>query len=371
MFLRFDEKMISPRLAPPLSFSVDLLSYSDMTLPSHYLPARYYALLATRLVQWGVDLPALLRDAGIDPQLMAAPDGQFRPEQVERLVALATERSGRSDLGFEMGRMLKLSSHDILGYAMLSAPSVDQALRLVSRYFSLITPTYSLRYRSDERFAEAKVQPLLPMSVRVREMHLEAIAVAYYEHVRSLLSGTLPVCAIYLSYDAPPHAARYAELSAATVHFGQRNLPGGRIVLEKEVVMRPLAMADDNALRMAESRCAALLNHVTQGARLSDWVRMMLREAADGQPKLEELARILNLSPRTLERRLTQEGHRFRDLAKQARFERACALLAAGRLSITQIAYQLGYTDVANFTRAFRREAGLVPSAYRADTSAT
>ncbi|MGQ0529644.1 MAG: AraC family transcriptional regulator [Panacagrimonas sp.] len=335
-------------------------------IAAHYLPARYYALLATRLVQWGVDLPRLLHDAGIDPQVLDPPEGRFRPEQVERLVVLASERSGRSDLGFELGRMLKLSSHDILGYAMLSAPSVDQALRLVSRYFSLITPTYSLRYRRAEQFAEVIVQPLLPLSARAREIHLEAIAVAFYEHVRVLLSGTPPACSLHLSYEAPPHAVRYQELSAAVVHFGEHGLTGARIVLDNAVVMRPLAMADDHALRMAKSRCAQLLNHVTEGARLSDWVRMMLGQAADGQPKLEELAQILNLSPRTLERRLSVEGHRFRDLARHARYDRACALLAAGRLSVTQIAYQLGYTDVANFTRAFRRESGMAPSAYRA-----
>jgi AraC-like DNA-binding protein len=260
--------------------------------------------------------------------------------------------------------MLKLSSHDILGYAMLSSPSVDQALRLVSRYFSLITPTYSLRYRSDAKIAEALVQPQLALSPRVRQFHLEAIAVAFYEHVRSLLSGDLPACSIHLSFAAPEHAARYRELQNAVIHFGEENLAGARIVLERDVVMRPLALADDNALRMAQSRCDALLSHITQGARLSDWVEMMLRQAADGQPRLEELAQILNLSPRTLERRLADEQSSFRGIARRARHERACELLKGGRLGVTQIAYQLGYTDVANFTRAFRREAGMAPSVF-------
>ena len=82
------------RARPSLSFSADVLSYPAMSTATHYLPARYYALLATRLVQWGVDVPALLRDAGVDPATLAAPDGQFRPEQVDRLVMLAAERSG-------------------------------------------------------------------------------------------------------------------------------------------------------------------------------------------------------------------------------------------------------------------------------------
>lgn len=339
-----------------------------MSAPTHYLPARYYALLATRMVQWGVDLPALLRDAEIDPAALSAPDGQFRPEQVDRLVTLAADRSERSDLGFELGRMLKLSSHDILGFGMLSSPTVDQALRLVSRYFSLITPIYQLRYRCDAKIAEAQVLPQLALSARVREFHLEAIVVAFYEHVRSLLSGDLPACSLYLSFDAPAHVARYRELDTAVVHFGQHNLPGARIVLERDVVMRPLAMADDNALRMAQGRCDALLSRITTGARLSDWVLMMLREAADGQPRLEEIAQILNLSTRTLERRLLEEKSSFRELSRRARHERACELLTAGRLGVTQIAYGLGYTDVANFTRAFRRESGMAPSAYVART---
>lgn len=335
-----------------------------MTPVSHYLPARYYALLAGRLLQWGVDLPLLLRDAGVDPHVLQTADGQLRPEQVERLIELAADRSGHTDIGFELGRMLKLSSHDILGYAMLSAPTVDQALRIVSRYFSLITPTYTLGYRCGTQSAELSIQPQLVLGTRVRQFHLEAICVAAYEHVCSLLSGHQPPLSIYVSYDAPPHAERYHELRTAVMHFGEHALPGARIVTDRDVVMRPLAMADPRALQMAEARCAELLRHITQGDNLGDWVRMMLREAADGQPRLEELARILNLSPRTLERRLEAEGQGFRDLARRARHERACELLRAGRLSVTQIAYQLGYADVANFTRAFRREAGLPPSAF-------
>lgn len=329
-----------------------------------YLPARYYAVLAGRLQQWGVDLAALLTDAHIEPAALMSPEGQLRPEQVERLIELAASRCNRSDLGFELGGMLKLSSHDILGYAMLSAPTADQALRLASRYFGLITPTYALRYRSDPRQAEIVLRPLLAQGSLVSQVHLEAMVVASYQHVRVLLSGQAPHCRIELAFDAPPHAGRYRELHAATVHFGLQHLPGARIVLDPEQMRQPLAMADDNALRMAEARCAALFQRITHASSLTDWVCMMLREASEGQPGLVEIAGILNLSPRTLERRLKLEGSRFRHLARRARFEAACALLAAGRLSVTQIAYQLGYTDVGNFTRAFRREAGVPPSRF-------
>lgn len=331
----------------------------------HYLPARYYALLAQRLAELGVDIPALLRDSGVDPRVLQKPDGQLRPEQVETLAALAIQRSGRTDLGFELGRRLRISSHDVLGYAMLSAPTLDHALRLVARYFSLITPTYRMQYRSDAQAAEAIFQPSLSLSPGVLALHLEAIAVAFHDHVKTLLQGAAWSCTIHLPFAPPPHVARYAELDAAVLHFGEGELPLARMRLPREAAQRALAMADANAVAMAEQRCAQLLSTITTNAKLGDWVRMMLREAAEGQPTLEELARILNLSSRTLERRLAQEGGSFRVYARAARHERACALLRAGRLGITQIAYQLGYGDAANFTRAFRREAGIAPREFR------
>lgn len=330
-----------------------------------YLPARYYAMLGARLAEMGVDVQALLREAQIKPEVLLAADGQLTLEQVDTLVNLAAYKTQRSDLGFELGRQIKLSAHDILGYAMLSAPTLDMALRLVARYFSLITPTYLMQYRSHASHAEMNVRPALPLTAQVLAFHQETIAVAYYETVKTLLAGVSPSCSIYLSIDPPPHVERYRELSAATIHFAQTGLPGARIVFDKALVDRPLVMADQNTVKMAEARCAEMLNNIVNQSSLSEWAYMMLREAADGQPTLEELASILNLSPRTLERRLFLQGTKFREIARKARHETACSLIQAGRLNITQIAYHLGYTDAANFTRAFRREAGISPNEYK------
>ena len=125
-----------------------------------------------------------------------------------------------------------------------------------------------------------------------------------------------------------------------------------------------MPMSDRSALQMAEARCEVLLKRATRTG-LADWVAMMLREADGSLPTLKDISRVLNLTPRTLNRRLHKEGERFLDLVKRVRSERACALLRDGRLPVTQIAYQLGYRDSANFSRAFRRELGLTPMEYR------
>ena len=93
---------------------------------------------------------------------------------------------------------------------------------------------------------------------------------------------------------------------------------------------------------------------------------MMLRESEDSRPTLEQLAGFMNISARTLARYLDAENTGFRDLSLQVRTERARCLLADGDLSVTQIAYRLGFTDVASFVRSFRTQTGRTPGSLRA-----
>ena len=79
-----------------------------------------------------------------------------------------------------------------------------------------------------------------------------------------------------------------------------------------------MPMSDRSALQMAEARCEMLLKRATRTG-LADWVAMMLREADGSLPTLEDLSRVLNLTPRTLNRKLNKEGERFLDLVKRVR----------------------------------------------------
>ena len=126
-----------------------------------------------------------------------------------------------------------------------------------------------------------------------------------------------------------------------------------------------IALADRHALELARLRCDEALSRLTGEGSMTAWISLMLEEADDHQPRQHELARMLNLSTRTMNRRLAAEGQSFRELGIQARQQRACRLLAGTRMAITRIAYQLGYRDAANFSRAFRRHHGMSPLDYR------
>jgi len=168
-----------------------------------------------------------------------------------------------------------------------------------------------------------------------------------------------------VSYPAPRHARHYQQVEPAVVKFEAEALPGIRVVFDTALMDQPLALADRNALGMAEARCEEMMRSASRNEGVTGWVSMMLREANDGFPTLAELARLCNQSPRTLERQLEREGQRYAELARSIRHSKACELLRTTSLPITQIAYQLGYRELSSFTRAFVREGGVSPRAYR------
>lgn len=334
------------------------------------VPARYYLKMAEVLTRRGVDVAALLTAAQVDPRALQRPDPTLTLAQVEALITHAEAMVGRVDLSFDLGKALKLSTHTIVGFALLSSPNIDYALKLAARYFRLILPTFRMRVQSAPGRTEIAFEPMLSMTQTCLHFHLETIAAAVHWEMRELMSGHLPPYVLSLSFAPPPHVARYRELAEAQCRFSAEATPGIRLIFTEDLSRYPLALADEHALQIAEAQCTALLHNAVSRGKLSDWVAMMMREASGGMPSLEELARTLNLSARTLDRYLQKEGRQFRELAAEQRQRRAEAMLADNQLSITQIALELGYSDAANFTRAFRKISGVSPSQWRAQISA-
>ena len=329
---------------------------------SYRMPARYVAQLVDYLEATGVDRAVLLRAASV--RSLEDPKAQVTLRQMEALLRAAEQATGRTDLGFELGRRINLSSHDVLGFALLTSPTFGHVLRLLASYQRLIQPAFALRLQRRPGRIDLVYQPVVALPHRSMRVLEEAIAVSNHYGFHSMLQGELPPYDIWLSIERPRHAERYRELARARVHFGDA-LPGLRFSLDDALLEAPLAMANPRAAQAAEERCKAMLHGTRARRRWSEWCRMMLLESEDCRPTLDQLAGFVNLSTRTLGRYLDAENTSFRDLSLQVRTERARRLLADRGLSVTQIAYRLGYSDVASFVRSFRGQTGRTPTSFR------
>ena len=328
------------------------------------VPSRYCAVLGQLLRAHTAECERLLANAGVNARALEDPDGTLTIAELEALVDVASRMTGRTDLGFEVGRLVRLNSHGPLGYALLSSRTVDQVLRLCVRYYHLIVPIFKMRYERNAKSAEITFAPCAVMHQRTLQFFLEALAMSFHVQAQMILGADNEGYDIYLSMESPPHLHRYLGSAPARFHFGERRVVGVTVKIALSLVDKPLPMADESVVRRMQAQCDTLGAKATQINEWGEFIAMMLRASENLQITLEDVARSLNVTPRTINRYLRKESSSFRDISQRVRFERACDLLDAGELNVSQIASRLGFSDVANFSRGFRRYKGVSPTGY-------
>jgi AraC-like DNA-binding protein len=338
-----------------------------MTAPVKRIPIRYFALLRDALRVQGIDTAQWLAMADVEAERLEQRDATLLPREVEALVASGRRLTGRTDLGFEMGCLIKMTSHDLLGLGMLSCRNVDEVLRLVSRHYHLMTETFSLRYRRTPTHGESVYTPTTVMPLETLRFYYELLALAHHNQLMLMVGPDAPGCDYHLAMPEPPHVARYRALAPGRFHFDERALPGVRVLMDAELLDRALPLADARLRQQVDERCEAMGQRppVADAGGWGDYVTMMLREAQGELVTLDDLARRISVSARTIDRHLKKESLQFRDLSQQVRFERACELLEQPGATVAQVALSLGFSDAANFSRAFRRVLGVAPSDYQ------
>lgn len=326
------------------------------------IPSRYYSRLIEILIathQYNNDVLIALQQQLATTELLSI-------QQIEQFIEIGLSLPNTQDLAFELGKNLKLSSHSLVGYALMTSPNLEHALKLIAQYFRLIMPSFklSIQVPAHQQKVELLFEPILQMNKQCLAFHIEAISVAFYYSLLELAGQQLQRYQIYLSIPEPSYQERYLSLIKANFHFNYTWLSGIRVVIDQQQLALPLPLADAHSLKVVEQRCQEQIQKIYHQGEIVEWVSMMLRQA-NQVPTLTECAKVLNISTKTLQRYLQQQGVEFQALKQQISTERAIDLLENSSFTITAIAYELGYSNPANFTRAFNKVMGCSPQAYR------
>lgn len=324
------------------------------------LPAVHALHLAELVARWRVEPAELLAPLGLDRERLSDPEGRLPLAHFEALVARARALTGEPGLGIYAGLQMRISYHGYLGFAAMTASTVREALELAMRFSPIRTNALSLRLRVDGPRAALLLEEHADFGT-ARDAVLIALLVGIWQMGMALTGQPLSGGAD-LRVDEPPWFARFAALTPGPVRFGQ---PANQLLFDASALELPLRMADPVAMRLAREQCERLLDGLGYDGDLVARVRAQLPRREAGFRSLEETARAVGVSGRTLKRKLAARGTTFAALLEEARRERAMLLLRSAELSLLEVADRLGYSDLANFTRAFRRWTGRTPGAYR------
>ena len=318
------------------------------------LPGAYVRDLVEVVARWRVTDDALLDGLPLAREALADPATRVPLRVCEAIVARAQRLTGERALGVHLGMQMRVSSHGFLGFAAMTAGTVREALELAVRFAGTRTSAIGLALHVEGELASVAIEERTPLGA-LREVLVLALVIGLWQLGERLTGRALAgegECAFaeprYLR--ELPHAGR--------LRFG---CPSHRLVFPSAELDLPLVTADAAATRLASTQ----LERELAAAAAPAIVERVRAALAAGATSSIEVARSLRVSPRTLKRRLADHATTFTALRDEHRLQRALLLLADRDLPLTDVASRLGYTELPNFTRAFRRWTGTTPTAHR------
>lgn len=309
---------------------------------------------------YGVDPLPLMEQAGLDANLLNIPDARYSVHAVRRLWQLIIQATGDPLVGLRVGQEIQASTLHGLGLAMMSSSSLSELLMLFIRYGKVISTTMQMSLEHN-RTGTTLVLRTIEGSEPMSSARLAAITFIYRQACSLSQHGVVPEF-VTLSLAAEGDIKRLDDYFGTPVSLGAEQ---DAICFRYADTIEPYAGANAQLVALNET---VINQYLAQLAR-SDFSAQVLSRIhamlSRGEPKLADIAALLNITPRTLQRRLEEEGHTFNELLDKERKTLAHDLLAHSDRTITEISFLLGFSDPSNFSRASKRWFGCAPLQHR------
>jgi AraC-like DNA-binding protein len=319
-------------------------------------------LAIARLKSAGVPVAPLLKRVGLTPEAIADPEERLSVRSQIALLDEAAIALKDDCLGFTLARDFDLREIGLLYYVMASSQSLGDALKRVARYSKITNEALVVGYQEGNRLIVSLSYSGVP---RHSDRH----------QIEFCMFGVLRICRVLAGQNVIPQHfsishhrsgdnSEMARFVGTKVEFGADR---DEFALNADARELPLIHADsylnDLLLKYCES---ALADRKGDMSRLRTRVENAISSVLPhGRVRVEDVARSLGMSKRTLARRLSDEGLNFTEILQQLRRDLAVRYLDDRRLHVSKIAWLLGFHEVSAFTHAFKRWTGNTPSEIR------
>ena len=321
----------------------------------------FLAALPALLRRYGVNPVEVLEDAGLGARALDDPDAVIPYVAMGRLAQLAAERTKCPHIGLEITSATQTRSLGPVGELMRNAPTLGDALRDFAEHNHRLSRggvVYLVSDRHGAYFGYAVIQPV----GAGYDVICDGAAMAAFRLVSELaLPEAAPVREVLLSRSAPKDSRPYLKAFGVNVRFDAEQTA---LALPLTLLRRPVPGADPGERKRLQEKVASLrfageLDTVT---RLRRALRVALLR---GPIAAGKICWELQISRRTLHRRLEAQGLRYQQVVDETRYEHARQLLSHTLLGVGEVGMVVGYPDPSAFTRAFARWTGMKPSAWR------
>ena len=310
----------------------------------------------------GVSLESCLLGTDIRPEQLQQADTLIHRQQEMRLVEnLMLALPEPPALGFELGLQYSIATFGIWGFALRTSRTLYEALQHALRYLPLSTAYCRIDILESPQQLGIRLDPSgIPR--HLRQWLLERDMATAITLLREISLSGIELQGLSFQVDgSAAEAARITELCGVAPQYSSAD---NALWIARSAADIPLPTYDAHLVRLLEDQCRLQLER-RQHSGVAGQVRAQLLGRLGLVAGVDEVAKALHLSPRSLRRKLDAEGTSFRQLLEEERRQLAEQLLGNTQMTLDELAIHLGYADTAGFTRAFRRWHAFSPGEFR------
>jgi AraC-like DNA-binding protein len=325
--------------------------------------AIWAADLIDDLVGNGVSKQNLLKGTGLNPNAIKLEKARAPFESIARLFENAAQITNDDILGLHLGQKRNFKRGGVLSYVGISSPTVADFLKNIACYRRVFSNAIEVSIDNLEADGLLSWYFRVPASVNHRQ-HIEYTAAGIVAALRQLTKMEIRLQNVVFKHPRNSNLQEFNQFFGCNVQFGGAE---NFIQFKATDLQLPLITADDELLKVLQRCCIRTLEQSKSEPtgilfRVEHIIadRLVAREA-----KLENVAKEMGMSSRTLSRRLADEGTTFTDAVENLRFALAKTYLQDSGLPIIEIAFLLGYSNVSSFSYSFKNWSGASPSDFR------
>jgi AraC-like DNA-binding protein len=309
----------------------------------------------------GLGTDELLARCGLRRDDFHCVEGRLRLDDAQRFVEEVGRTLGDPDVGLTFGSQGPLGDGVVL-YAVRCCATLGDAYRTVSRLHRLITEVG--RVELEEEGDRARLALYTPPNEEGLGRHFAEMYLGLWlRGARELTGVHWNPTAVRFRHPEPARLDAHRALFAAPLFFDQSR---DELEFDPRQLELPLRTAEPTLARILEGYGVELLARLPPADDFPVAVRRAVASSlGSGEPTLEHLAGQFNLTPRTLQRRLSSQGLSLRGVIDDERHQLALRHMERRDLSLAEVAFMLGFDAVTSFHRAFRRWTGQTPADYR------
>lgn len=305
----------------------------------------------SRMAARGFAAEQVLAGTHLNAERIHSDTFRANPQQFRQVILNMIELTGEPCIGIALGAEFKISDLGVLGYAALSAATLEQAREVFTKYYSLSEQIFTSSNHISEGRWWSEIRDSYMLGGDALRFAVEEFISRTIELASSITNKPFPILEMYLTYPPPADLKPYQKRFNCPLHFNQ---PRNVVVFDINCLKDPVSLANEEVFKLCERQCQLLATKNEEDDLLSNRIRNYLVKNPGKFPTLEEMAEHLNIGSRTLRRRLVKEEVTFQQILDDTRRELAIQYLKYTSLTPKQIGFMLGYSSVSNFRRAFK-----------------